>query len=102
MTLRVGEVYGLAFTPDGRELLCGSSAGPINRHPLDGRDLFAAAKARVTHPLTPGDLERFAIDTPLLDLRDYDPIGASGATSPKVAEASILGLDPPTGSAEGG
>lgn len=68
-SLQVGRASRIAFQADGRELLAGMPSGDIIRHPLDVADLFAPAMKRVARFLSPGELERFGIDSSLLGSR---------------------------------
>lgn len=74
MTLRVGKVGPIDFSPDGRILLAASTSGPIERHPMHVEDLFRSAARRLGRVLTPEELRIFQIEKPKLtaaSLRAY-------------------------------
>jgi hypothetical protein len=66
MTLRVGDVGPIDFSPDGRTLLAASPTGPIERRALDVEDLFAPGARRLGRVLTREELRAFEIDEPRL------------------------------------
>jgi WD40 repeat protein len=54
-----GEVYSLAFSPDGTRLATAGASPIVRTYPLDIEDLIARAKSRLTRGLTEQECQQY-------------------------------------------
>ena len=61
LTLRghSGEVFGVAYSPDGKRLATASEDKTVQVYAIDIRELLNLARSRVTRDFTPDECQRY-------------------------------------------